>query len=75
MSPELTEVVGFIDFIPRFRAAGEKCLGGHIEAQKRTLRDLVAAIRIKAGDDDSDEESTAEKGVKNNENYPLDYLH
>jgi hypothetical protein len=51
LAPDLTDAIGYIDFIPRFRSVGEKCLGDHVEAQKRTLRELVAAVRIQAGEE------------------------
>ena len=37
---------GFIDFIPRFRALGEKCLAGHLEEQKTTLLELLQRIHL-----------------------------
>ena len=37
---------GFIDFIPRFRALGEKCLVGHLDEQKATLLELLQRIHL-----------------------------
>ena len=37
---------GFIDFIPRFRALGEKCLVGHLDEQKATLLELLQRIQL-----------------------------
>ena len=56
MAPDLADAIGYIDFIPRFRSVGEKCLGDHVESQKRTLRELVGAVRIRAGEEDEDGE-------------------
>eukprot|EP01041_Mallomonas_annulata_P000737 gene737-1415_t len=44
--PSLQGCVGFIDFLPRFRAAGDKCLTKHVEEQKLTLLELVDKICI-----------------------------
>ena len=54
LAPELTDAIGYIDFIPRFRGVGERCLGDHVEAQKRTLRELVAAVHIQAGEEEEE---------------------
>ena len=44
--PALIVYPGFIDFIPRFRALGEKCLVGHLDEQKATLLELLQRIHL-----------------------------
>jgi len=42
----LSSTVGFLDFIPRLRSLGDRCLSRHIEAQKAQLETLVGNINI-----------------------------
>ncbi|CAE7623554.1 Zw10, partial [Symbiodinium microadriaticum] len=53
-NPGLQDCVGFVDFIPRFRAMGERSLQVHIEEQKRTLLVLLGKVRIHIDDEDAD---------------------
>ena len=53
-APELTDTIGFMDFIPRFRSIGENCLGDHVEGQKRTLKELITAMNIRAEEDEGE---------------------
>jgi len=46
IDPVLSSTVGFLDFIPRLRALGDRCLSRHIEAQRAQLEVLVSHINI-----------------------------
>lgn len=46
IDPVLSSTVGFLDFIPRLRALGDRCLSRHIEAQRVQLEVLVSHINI-----------------------------
>lgn len=47
--------IGFVDFIPRLRTLGQKCLAGHIEREKGVLLGYIEDIKIcpqgEGGDD------------------------
>ena len=45
-NPTLIEASGFIDFIPRFRSAGEQTLAAHLEEQKKTIEALIDRINL-----------------------------
>jgi hypothetical protein len=47
INPDLHDAVGFMDFIPRLRAMGEKALAAQVEMQKADLVKIVETrIRI-----------------------------
>lgn len=57
-SPALAEACGFVDFIPRLRAAGEEVLAAHLHEQARTMQALVARIRLSPDCEQGDEGPT-----------------
>lgn len=57
VNPMLLETSGFIDLIPRFRAAGEEVLTAHLQEQKQTLLELVGRINVSPSG-----ESTEQRG-------------
>jgi hypothetical protein len=46
INDKLIGCVGYVDFIPRYRALGEVILGRHIDSQRELIFDLVARINI-----------------------------
>eukprot|EP00596_Hydrurales_sp_CCMP1899_P008559 CAMPEP_0119049468 /NCGR_PEP_ID=MMETSP1177-20130426/64842_1 /TAXON_ID=2985 /ORGANISM="Ochromonas sp, Strain CCMP1899" /LENGTH=658 /DNA_ID=CAMNT_0007026749 /DNA_START=596 /DNA_END=2572 /DNA_ORIENTATION=- len=54
---------GFIDFIPRIRAMGEKCLSGHVEEQRATLSELVTRINLNPANDAEGRKNTSRNGL------------
>mmetsp|Transcript_21014 Transcript_21014/g.30337 ORF Transcript_21014/g.30337 Transcript_21014/m.30337 type:complete len:765 (+) Transcript_21014:80-2374(+) len=56
VNPDLQGCVGFVDFIPRFRAMGERCLQGHVEEQKKTLLVLLGKVRVYVAEEEEADE-------------------
>jgi hypothetical protein len=52
----LLETSGLIDYIPRFRMAGEEVLAAHLHEQRQTLEALVMRIRLSPGGEEEEEE-------------------
>lgn len=66
MNPDLQDAVGFMDFIPRFRAMGEKALAVQVDTQKTDLMKIVEG-RIKINPDVISGPSVASLGFNNEE--------
>jgi hypothetical protein len=47
----LLETAGFVDFVPRLRALGERCLQMHVEKQRVELSRLLAQVRLSPADE------------------------
>ena len=47
----LLETAGFVDFVPRLRALGERCLQTHVEKQRVELSRLLAQVRLSPADE------------------------
>ena len=43
----LLHSAAFVDFIPRFRSAGDQVISSHLEEQRKTLAELVSRIHIR----------------------------
>ena len=63
IDPTLSDSAGFIDFIPRFRALGEKCLAGHLDEQRATLGELVARVRVSPASERSKKQGSVSAGM------------
>lgn len=47
--------IGFVDFIPRFKKAAEKCMEQHINEQYSVLKEMIERIRITPQKDSNEE--------------------
>jgi len=52
----LRDCVGFMDFIPRLRVLGEKCLATYVDRQQSMLRGLLEEVRLNTTDEDDEED-------------------
>lgn len=60
----LKENIGFVDFIPRLRSLGQKCLAKHTELQKSTLLSCLDSIRLSPLGDSGDAGNNDEGAVR-----------
>jgi hypothetical protein len=65
--PALQGCVGYIDFLPRFRAAGDKCLTKHVEEQQNTLTELISKIHVTTTEPNDTGKSNSSLIVYNND--------
>jgi hypothetical protein len=65
INDKLIGCVGFVDFIPRYRAVGEYLLGKHIESQKQTISELVGRINLftEVGSEQQQKSATIAAGI------------
>ncbi len=63
IDPALQDNSGFIDFIPRFRTLGERCLNRHLDEQRAALADLVARVNITPASERSKQQGTSSAGL------------
>ena len=58
--------VGFVDFIPRFKAVGERCLGSHVDLQQSTVQSLLSDVRLSpTGEAEASRDSGNSWGAQN----------
>lgn len=65
INDKLIGCVGYVDFIPRYRALGEVVLGKHIDAQRQQVIELVSKINIFTENTDKGSSATGSTGSSN----------